>query len=196
MRIENIRFEGFKALSRFASVDFSKSNVTVIYGDNGCGKTTFLKTINLFLSQDNDALSSMGIKKISCQVSEGEKINDIEVVFTDNGFDWTEFENSPLINSKSLSLGVERGISTQVMRIEPEILMEFFSHPKNRGDFFNESPSLNSLSFSRKKIYELAEELSYFLKRRNAVRFRNRRSEIDFNSKHLYLQSIKIENIE
>lgn len=196
MRIENIKFEGFKALSRFASVDFSKSNVTVIYGDNGCGKTTFLKTINLFLSQDNDALSSMGIKKISCQVSEGERINDIEVVFIDNGFDWTEFENSPLINSKSLSLGVERGISTQVMRIEPEILMEFFSHPKNRGDFFNESPSLNSLSFSRKKIYELAEELSYFLKRRNAVRFRNRRSEIDFNSKHLYLQSIKIENIE
>ncbi len=42
----------------------------------------------------------------------------------------------------------------------------------------------------------LSEELSYFLKRRNAVIKRHKNSGIDFNKNHLYLQTIKIENIE
>jgi predicted ATP-binding protein involved in virulence len=68
MRINSLTINGFQAPGRHAEVHFSKGNVTVIYGDNGCGKTTFLKVIQLFLSQDEQALSALGIKSIECVV--------------------------------------------------------------------------------------------------------------------------------
>lgn len=105
MKIANIEFHGFKAKNRFAKVEFSSDNVTVIYGDNGCGKTTFLKAINSFLSQDSDELSSIGIKKIVCNIKEEDQLNSICVELKDEGYDWTEFDASSLVNSRSLSLG-------------------------------------------------------------------------------------------
>jgi energy-coupling factor transporter ATP-binding protein EcfA2/uncharacterized protein YjgD (DUF1641 family) len=193
MKIANIEFHGFKAKNRFAKVEFSSDNVTVIYGDNGCGKTTFLKAINSFLSQDSDELSSIGIKKIVCNIKDEDQPKSICVELKDEGYDWTEFEASSLVNSRSLSLGVERGVSTQSLKIEPEVLMNFFAHPKRQHELFGDH---RGMALSKRSIYELSEELSFFLRRRNAARFRNKRPEIDFDEKHLYLQSIKIENIE
>lgn len=193
MKIANIEFHGFKAKNRFAKVEFSSDNVTVIYGDNGCGKTTFLKAINSFLSQDNDELSSIGIKKVVCNIKDEDQPKSICVELKDEGYDWTEFEDSSLANSRSLSLGVERGVSTQSLKIEPEVLMSFFAHPKRQHELFGDH---RVMALSKRSIYELSEELSFFLRRRNAARFRNKRPEIDFDEKHLYLQSIKIENIE
>lgn len=193
MRIEKITFEGFKVKNRLASVDFSKDNVTVIYGDNGCGKTTFLKAISSFLSEDDEALVSLGIFKIVCLVSNNHEENEITVRLTEDGFDWSQFHENYLINSSSLSLGVERGISTQAMKIEPEILFDFFNQPRRSIEVFSEH---RSISARRNKIYELSEELSYFLRRRNAARNRNKKSDFDFDKSHVYLQSIKIENIE
>jgi predicted ATPase len=193
MKIDNIEFHGFKAKNRFAKVEFSSDNVTVIYGDNGCGKTTFLKAINSFLSQDSDELSSIGISKIVCNIIDEEQSKFICVELKDEGYDWAEFEASSLVNSRSLSLGVERGVSTQSLKIEPEVLMHFFAHPKRQNELFADH---RGMALSKRSMYELSEELSVFLRRRNAARFRNKRSEIDFDEKHLYLQSIKIENIE
>ena len=191
MKIDNIEFHGFKAKNRYAKVEFSSDNVTVIYGDNGCGKTTFLKAINSFLSQDNDELSSIGINKIICTVLVEDKTKSICVELKDDGYDWSDFEASCLASSMSLSLGVERGVSNQSLKIEPEALMNFFSHPKRQNELFG---GHRGIVLSKKSLYELSEELSFFLRRR--ARFRNKRSEIDFDEKHLYLQSIKIENIE
>lgn len=194
MRIESITFHGFQAENRHASVLFSKKNVTVIYGDNGCGKTTFLRAINSFLSQDESSLNSLGIYEIDCEVSiNGSDIAKIKVVRNEEGFDWSQFENSPLLNSKSLSLGVERGISTQAMKVEPETLFDFFRTSKFSRGLFDERIFVSS---SRKHMFDMAEELSYFLRRRNVARNRSRSPEIDFNKSHLYLQSIKIQNIE
>ncbi|PWH03605.1 MULTISPECIES: AAA family ATPase [Shewanella] len=111
----------------------------------------------------------------------------------DGVFNWEEFENSFLQNSRSLSLGVERGVSTQAVNIDPELFYDFFMNFNKNNDFFNEA---RSVGFQRKKIFELSEELSFFIRRRNAVKYRNRRPEIDFGKHHLYLQNIKIENIE
>ncbi|MFV7666799.1 AAA family ATPase [Shewanella algae] len=196
MRIESIKFIGFKAENRIAQVNLSPKNITVIYGDNGCGKTTFLKAINSFLSQDDDALNAIGITSIECTLTnslDNENKSLICVNLTDEGYNWSQFESSFLVKSSSLSLGVERGISTQPMKIEPDVLLEFFSHPKFQHQLFGAD---RGMGFSRRAIHELSEELSYFLRRRNASRYRNRRPEIDFEKPHLYLQSIKIENIE
>lgn len=193
MKIDNIEFHGFKAKNRYAKVKFSDDTVTVIYGDNGCGKTTFLKAINSFLSQDNDELSSIGINKIICNIMDEGKPKSVCVELKDEGYDWSDFEASCLVNSRSLSLGVERGVSTQSLKIEPEVLMNFFAHPKRQHELFGDH---RGMALSKRSIYELSEELSFFLRRRNAARFRNKRPEIDFEENHLYLQSIKIENIE
>ena len=41
MRINKIRIEGFKDKDRIVELDFSKTPITILYGDNGCGKTTW-----------------------------------------------------------------------------------------------------------------------------------------------------------
>ncbi len=193
MKILDIEFHGFKAKNRLARVEFSSDNVTVIYGDNGCGKTTFLKAINSFLSQNSDELSSIGIKKVVCNIVVEDVLKSINVELKEEGYDWSEFESSNLVNSKSLSLGVERGISTQSFKIEPEVLMNYFTNPRRQHELFGEH---RGMPLSRKSIYELSHDLSHFLRRRNSTRFRSKRQEIDFEDNHLYLQSIKIENIE
>lgn len=194
MRIEKITFEGFKAENRCATVDFSAENATVIFGDNGCGKTTFLKAINSFLSQEDSALKTLGISKVICVISDDEmSVKSITVALGEEGFDWSQFENSPLKGARSLSLGVERGVSTQSYKIDPEALFDFFVHPRRIVELFGEH---RVASMTRKKIYELSEELSFYLRRRNSHKFRSRSSEIDFDKSHLYLQNIKIDNIE
>ena len=193
MKIESIKFQGFQASNRHAAVEFSDHNVTIIYGANGCGKTTFLKAINAFLSQDNELLSVLGIQSIEIKILENNESKSFIVKKIEDGYDWSHFEKSGLVNSKSLSLGVERGISTQSLKIDPEAIFEFFRHTKNRKHLF---PNLNSYSAERNELRLLSEELSYFLKRRNAVIKRHKNSGIDFNKNHLYLQTIKIENIE
>ncbi|ASF15532.1 AAA family ATPase [Shewanella sp. LC6] len=193
MRIDEITFHNFKSRDRFASVNFSDDNVTIIFGDNGCGKTTFLKAISAFLSQDESSLKALGVNRIECKISDGGNVRDVIVSMDDGVFNWEEFENSFLQNSRSLSLGVERGVSTQAVNIDPELFYDFFMNFNKNNDFFNEA---RSVGFQRKKIFELSEELSFFIRRRNAVKYRNRRPEIDFGKHHLYLQNIKIENIE
>jgi predicted ATP-binding protein involved in virulence len=142
MRIEKIEFNGFKADDRIATVDMSAKNVTVIFGDNGCGKTTFLKAINSFLSQDDEALLAIGIRSINCDVQDDDKEIRVSVVLSEHGYDWTSFDESPLSNSKSLSLGVERGISTQSMKVEPDVLIDFLCTLNGRANFLLEKEVL------------------------------------------------------
>lgn len=195
MRIESFEIIGFKSIGRNAKVSFSSENVTVIYGDNGCGKTTFLKAINSFLAQDEAGLVDLKIKSITCAVSEDGETQTITVNKQESGYDWQEFNSSPLTRSKSLSLGVERGISTQTMKVEPEVLIDFFIRSKH-SVLFSEGRTPPSHSFNRVNLIEMAEDLSLYLRRRQSSRHRNQRPDIDSDKPHLYLQSIKIENIE
>lgn len=191
-KIIDFKINGFKAENRIAEVNFSKDNVTVIYGDNGCGKTTFLKTIFLFLSQDETSLKEMGVQSIECSVLIHNEVQKIIVEKNEEGYNWKQFNESCFFDSKSMSLGVERGISTQAMKIEPEIIFSFFSHPRYRDYFSNKSLHLSQRHYLR----EISEDLSHFLRNRNKRRLSNRTPELDCSEDHLYLQNIKIENIE
>jgi predicted ATP-binding protein involved in virulence len=66
IRLDKLTFEGFRTPLHSASVEFSKDLVTVIYGDNGSGKTTYLRAINAFLSQDSAYLESISVQCIVC----------------------------------------------------------------------------------------------------------------------------------
>ena len=193
-----------------ASVIFSNTHVTVVYGDNGSGKTTYLRAINAFLSQDGAYLESISVQAIACEYSYDE-INEIfnedgllverdvvkenlpgvvRVEKYDGQYDWSDFEQSPLIKTKSLSLGVERGVATQQSRIDPDVILNYFLHPRNRN-------SLKSVAAVRESgVHELAEDMARYIRVWQANSSRAKRSELKFDSPHVNLQNIKLENIE
>jgi predicted ATP-dependent endonuclease of OLD family len=210
IKLNKLTFEGFRTPMHSASVDFSKELVTVIYGDNGSGKTTYLKAINAFLSQDSAYLESISVQNIVCdyvydEINEildenGDVIDQqvvkenlpgiVKVEKRDGQYDWSAFENSPLIKSTSLSLGVERGVATQQSRIDSDVILNYFLHPRNRD-------GLKSVAQLRDSgIHELAEDMARHIRVWQTNNYRAKRSELKFDSAHVNLQNIKLENIE
>lgn len=210
IRLNKLTFEGFRTSIHSASVTLSKELVTVIYGDNGSGKTTYLRAINAFLSQDSAYLESISVQRIICDYSydeihetfdeDGDLVDQevikenlpgtVRVEKRDGQYDWSAFELSPLIKTKSLSLGVERGVATQQSRIEPDVILNYFLHPRNRN-------SLKAITPLRESgIHELAEDMARYIRVWQANSNRSKRSELKFDSAHVNLQNIKLENIE
>jgi len=67
IKLKSLTFNGFRTQTQSARVIFSTDPVTVIFGDNGSGKTTYLRAINAFLSQDNTYLESISVTEIICE---------------------------------------------------------------------------------------------------------------------------------
>ena len=210
IKLKSLSFHGFRTALHSAQVQFSDKPVTVIYGDNGSGKTTYLRAINAFLSQDSAYLDSISVTEIVCEhyydethitydedgdviheeIIEENLENTIRVRKVDGQFDWSEFEQSALISTKSLSLGVERGVATQQARIEADVILSYFTHPRNRTQ-------LKMVAGQRETgIHELAEDMSRFIRTWQLNSSRSKRSELRFESSHVNLQNIKLDNIE
>ncbi len=210
IRLNKLTFEGFRTQMHSASVEFSKDLVTVIYGDNGSGKTTYLRAINAFLSQDSAYLESISVQCVVCNflydeineivdedgdVVEKEVIREnlpgvVRVQKFDGKYDWSEFEQSALIKTKSLSLGVERGVATQQARIDPDVILNYFLNPRNRNSFKAVVPSRET------GVHELAEDMARYIRVWQANSARAKRSDLKFDGSHVNLQNIKLENIE
>ncbi|WP_028771352.1 AAA family ATPase [Shewanella waksmanii] len=196
VRLHSIEIEGFQAKNRKARLEFSHdSSVSVIYGDNGCGKTTFLKLIHGILNRDTTILASENVIKVEVDFYDSEwalkkVIIEQEPNFDDEGnligieYNWEQLISSPLSESKSLSLGVERGVTTQSLKIEPHDIYRFTSHPDYRS------------LFGRIDIHTFSERLSDFIRHNQVRRARSRRDELSLDKQHTYLQSIKMSNIE
>ncbi|MFQ2001626.1 AAA family ATPase [Aeromonas veronii] len=193
-KLISLEIIGFQSPDRCAKVYFSDDSISVIYGDNGCGKTTFLKLIYAILNRDNSILINENVEcAILSYSSESGQVFDIkiskilmmdevnEVVGID--YDWNDLIKSDLIDSRSLSLGVERGVTTQSLRVEPSDIFRFVSHPKYRG------------SFSQINVHEFSDELSNFIRNNQARRTRTKQDELSLDKSHTYLQSIKMANI-
>ena len=210
LKLKTLTFEGFRTSEYSASIDFSEELITVIYGDNGSGKTTYLRAINAFLSQDNAYLDSISVQNIVCDFfydeineicDENGDILDEEIVEEnlpgsvrvekrDGQYDWSDFEQSPLIKTKSLSLGTERGVATQQLRIDSEVILNYFLHPRNRSNLRTISTASNT------SVHELAEDMSRYFRTWQVNSNRSKRSELNFSASHVNLQNIKLENIE
>ena len=187
IHLESFKIHGFKDATRYAEINFSSESVSVIYGSNGSGKTSFLKAMSAFFSQDDAALAALSVKAIACTFRHDGERRTVVVSRQEISYDWSTLVDSPLKDTKSLSLGVERGISTQSMRIESELIYEFFKMSPRGRRFFQKSAEYSPRDFS--------EELAHFLRRRQST-LRDRRMETDFSKSHENLQNIKLENIE
>ncbi|RIX43493.1 MAG: ATP-binding cassette domain-containing protein [Rhodocyclales bacterium GT-UBC] len=210
IKLKKLTFEGFRTYKHTAIVKFSDELVTVIFGDNGSGKTTYLRAINAFLSQDSSYLDAISVQKIECEFiydeihqifdDDGELVHEevtaenldgkVIVEKIDGQYNWSQFEASSLVKTKSLSLGVERGVATQQSRIEPDVILNYFLTSRIR-DRVQSVPGLRNSS-----MHELAEDMSRYIRTWQVNSNRSKRSELRFDSAHVNLQNIKLENVE
>lgn len=215
LKIRKIEIVGFKANNRRAEVEFSSENISIVYGENGVGKTTLLKILFAILSHDEEQLRKENVAEIRIiynysdhntkkdeliiikRVSETRKVVTVNeagkkkeiVVRMDIHYDWSEYEKSPLFDSKSMSIGVQRGIPTQSKQIEPESILRFFSHPRNRDLFVNQSEPIEPIAF------RLADYLNHdtSLSRRRDL---FRKKELRLEDNHVQFNTINIDEIE
>lgn len=184
IHIDSIKIYGFKASNRFAQANFSKSSVSVIFGPNGCGKTSFLKVLYGVLAQDETFLSENLVNKVIVSYTCNGLSKKVTVLRDiEEGYKWDEIRNSDLSQTLSLSLGVDRGTTAQFMKPDPLLIRHFFASP--RRDYL--AKGISSI--------QVGQELSEFL-RMHQVKNRHRNRQINFDQRNLYLQDIKIENIE
>ncbi len=139
IKLKSVEVKRDYSLNNVLKVFFSDYNISVIYGDNGCGKTTILRLINAFLSQNDSVFSqekvlwmSMtylidGIEQRSVLVEKkvrkekikdenGEIIQQISIYY-----DWSEYRKSKLAGMSSILFGVNRGITNNTHISEEEI---------------------------------------------------------------------------
>lgn len=198
VRLERIKFVGFKSPGRSAEVYFARDAASVIYGDNGCGKTTFLKLVHALLNKDSLAFLKEGVMRAEVdfrvdgeqgysvvvkRIPVSENVESESQESSEATYDWSQLSESPLSYSSSLSLGVERGVTTLASRIEVSDIVRYIQNSSMR-------------ELSRFRMHDFAEGLALHLRKYQSVRQRNSRDEFDLEDQHVYLQNIKMSNIE
>lgn len=242
IHLDEIRISGFHIEDKSISVIFPKSDVAIIYGSNGSGKTTFLKILNAIFNRNSKILKEYSVENITIKFtnknqekkeikikkrSDNEKLSfikenvtkenlmfsfeeDLILSLFDNiedtkikskninnilslntsidDYDWSEYECSGLEDTKSLSLGIDRGVSysSSNLTISEDDIRNFLINNREFKNIFNRI-SLSSFS----------EELSVFLTRRSKQRSRVRsNSVVDLDNNHIYLPKIDLNDIE
>lgn len=204
-RINKIIIKGFKSEKRIIKYNFSQNNATIVYGENGCGKTTFLKLLHAIFAQDDKTLLNEKVKLVTLEIENKKKRCTINIklieerfIFTEEQYndqmknnqlyDWNEFENAGLADISTMFLSVDRAISRSAS-IDPSIIMEFVLSSSTGRKFIRSS--------SRSIARDFSEELADYINFRSR---RNHRGDFDasFNKKNLYLKgnSIAIEAVE
>jgi len=197
--IQKIEINGFKSPTSKLSVLLSGSNISVIYGDNGSGKTTFLKILHSILEKDESILIQNKVSSVVLYYSypdgnydrttikrkyESSKRSDSLKKNESSEYNWTDFLNSPLAELSSLSLGVERGVINQASRIEPRQIYDYFVRHRE-------------ILIKEVDLFSIAHEMSTFLRvTHNKYKSRSDQNQFEMVKKNLHLQSVKIENIE
>lgn len=206
MQIKSIYIKGMKQQEREVSLELSGLNVSVIYGDNGCGKTTLLRLINAILEQQDSILLNENVEKIIIGyindfgeeknvtiernehkislIKEKEENSEPQLITT-VGYDWTELKESELSSMSSILFGVNRGIANS-FTISPENIYNYVSRTRFVDNFR-----------SREEVHIFCENLSRNInmgqRRRRGVYIRDR---YDFSAPVLTIDNVDMNVIE
>lgn len=205
--LKSIDITGFKNPDIKAHLDFGMENLTLIYGENGVGKTTLLGILHAFLAQDEKKLFDEKVSKIRVDYFSTdelitrsvtvEKIDHAINQSTDNSsvsnqYDWSDYENSELYSLTSLFFGVERGISTKNQLIDEKDVFSFLKR------YFADAPALFKGSLSLVDISRMSSDMTSYLNmaKRRQRNFLRRSRDVELSKKNVLLNQINIENIE
>ncbi|MDS1792752.1 AAA family ATPase [Vibrio parahaemolyticus] len=191
-KLQEIHITGFKTRFSTMSLKFTNENVTVIYGDNGCGKTTLLRVLHAIFTKNDNELLKNKIESIRLKFSttktnkdSGQKNVIIKKKSNSDKYIWPES-----INFSSLGLGVGRTINSTETNIQINDIYRFFvqdidkykfvkvdkaTHPGDWFDFCNDLLNTSKKYREFRKMHEV-----------NLSRF---------NEKNLYLKNVKIEEV-
>lgn len=176
MFIRSIKIEGFKDKNRVIDLKFSDTPITILYGDNGCGKTTMLRVLSALFSQDEEVLKAENIQKVEIEIEDNNEVKTYEIkrkieeiVVEDRVtgiehsierviYEWCDFPSEV----RTLLFGVNRGVSHNIA-VQPIQIERFFHSPVGT----------RYLRGTSSVIEKLAEDLVRFL-RRDELRIRNR----------------------
>lgn len=191
MRITSIKIEGFKSSNIIATINF-KHSISILYGLNGSGKTTVLKIIHAILAQNEEILIREHVAKVTIGIKNSLNTETkIKLSFNnkEKKYNWTEIDNSELSTSKSLLIGVQRGIQVNATSLSPSLIYEFLVHSNISRDVFKSS------IHDRSKLRFLADELANFANR-NRTNTRRTPNKLIPEGQHITLEDVNIELIE
>lgn len=202
VKLHSVTINRDLSINKTLKVSFSTQNISVIYGENGCGKTTFLRCLSAVFAQNDSILlkekvESIVIKFILNHNEETVKINRIEekevikdeneepIIYFNTKYDWGQFRNSALKDLRSILFGVNRGLSTSIEVSEEDITNIIYR--TGFHDYFN----------NRSDMIRFAHILSRTLKFRNRnIRGRNIRNSLGLSEPSLTIDQISMNVIE
>lgn len=191
LQLKEVIFEGFKNSNFIAKVIFSPKKVSIIHANNGVGKTSLLKGLHSFLEQDESYLLSLNVKRIFCTytLNNTEYSFDVKLKENKNSFNWKDFEKSELKKSKSLSIAIERGISSSSFsHIDVSDIEKFFDTKHTNS---------NQLTHLQKPMKrQMAMDIYNFLSSLNRKKSRTLSGlDQDFSQNHIYLENFETANL-
>jgi predicted ATP-dependent endonuclease of OLD family len=191
MKISKITIEGFKSSNITAEIIFN-TEISILYGLNGSGKTTVLRIIHSILAQNEEILRKEKVNKVTLCLIDSKNIESkVKLTYNkkEEKYDWKEIDNSILSKSKSLLIGVQRGVPVSVSSIPPSLIYDFLRYHNISREVFKTADQ------DRSKLRYLADELANFM---NRHRSNNRKAvnKLIPEGQHITLEDVNIEVIE
>lgn len=175
IKLHSVTINRDLSINKTLKVSFSTQNISVIYGENGCGKTTFLRCLSAVFAQNDAVLLKEKVESIVVEYSNNHIVETVEInrteekevikdeneepiIFTKPKYDWVQFRNSPLKDLKSILFGVNRGLSTSFEVSEEDITNTiyragFHDYFSNRSDMVRFAHVLSrALTFRNRNI--------------------------------------------
>lgn len=185
--LKNIAFHGFKSKSRTAFVSFFE-DVSIIYAENGLGKTSFLNALYYFFTQQESELVNLDISKIICAYEEDDKDKIITVAYDPKklSFDWKDYEKSSLAKCSSTYIAIERAVNHKNFSdLSPNDILEYMTS----------SNYLTQYSVPAKRT--IANDMySFLLKKRDKIEKEKGLLEYQQKYRHEYIKNNNIYSLE
>lgn len=133
MHIKSIHIERTQSRQRTVSLNLSALNISVLYGENGCGKTVLLRLLNAVLGQEDRVLAEERVQQVRILYENGNR-EEKEVIIACKKqtasdtlqitYDWSAFRESELFGVTSILLCPNRENANHI-NVSPEFLYRY-----------------------------------------------------------------------
>ena len=186
--LKKIKINSFKNQNVDISIDINNS-ISVIYGENGIGKTSILNILYDVLNEEINYLIEYKVSKVELTFDNGNLIvKRVEPL----KYEWSS-ENQ--LSSIYFNISRYSSVSEKTNRIPLADLYDFFSrYVTNQTSlpFFNEKTNLN---LNEKQAKDLALELSSFLQKRTIIRTAEFKRHRIFNRRHVLVENLDLRDL-